>query len=345
MEKCKEMLIGGGKSLDLSPIKFDFSNNVELFDYMKGWAIFLVILTHCLPRAIRSQILFCTWGQMAVPIFLLITTALFFRNGVPTKFTFNIKRVYKRVIKPYLYLELTVFVISILLGVESFQSASSIVIHKIGFGPGRYYVPMFIIFSLLLPLTRFFWNSRFKIACLSVIAIIISILAIIFLPDTTYRFLPDAPYRYLPCRYLFLIPLGYIWATKGIELTKLTFSLSIISFIFLLVFHYSHIEFYPLFWTEQPWDYANWICYFWPAFFLPFVFRHFMALNILNSNFFIKWLGKRSYEIYLSQMTVFYFIGKIQIIESHLAVYCILSVFLSIIPIYIFDNFNKIKMR
>jgi hypothetical protein len=216
------------------------------------------------------------------------------------------------------------------LGIQTFHSATSLIIHKSGFGPGAYYVPMFVVYSFLLPLTCYFWNSRLKIACLSVITIMISILAITFLPDD--------PYRILPCRYLFLIPLGYIWATKGIELTKLTFFLSFISFIFILVFHYSHLNFYPFFCTKKPWDYANWICYFWPTFFLPFVFRHFMTLNILNSNHFIEWLGKRSFEIFLAQMTVFYFIRDISIIKSHLVIYCILSIVLSILPIYIYDK-------
>lgn len=319
-----------GKSFDSSPIRFDFSNNVELFDYMKGWAIFLVILNHYLPETVESLILFCVWGKMAVPIFLLVTTTLFFRKGVSTNLTFNINKLYKRAIKPYLFLVIIVYILSILFCFETIHSASSLVIHKMGFGPGSYYVPMYVIYSFLLPLTRYFWNSHLGIACLSVIIIIISILAIIFLPDN--------PYRILPCRYLFLVPLGYIWATKGIELTRLVLLLSFVSLVFLLVFHYSNLNFYPFFWTKRPWDTANWICYFWPAFILPFVFRHLMKLNLLNSNHFIKWLGKRSFELFMAQMTVFYFLSNLQIIRSHIIVYGILAFILSILPIYIYDK-------
>ena len=45
-------------NIDITPIKFDFSKNVELFDYIKGWSILFVILTHCWPRSFRSHILF-----------------------------------------------------------------------------------------------------------------------------------------------------------------------------------------------------------------------------------------------------------------------------------------------
>lgn len=318
----------------ITPIKFDFSKNVELFDYIKGWSILFVILTHCWPRSIRSHILFCTWGQMAVPFFLLISTALFFRKREVPSLSITISKLYKRVIRPYIILETVVLILSILFGIYSFHSALSNLLLRGGYGPGGYYIPMFVIYSLILPLSSLFFDSTLKTICFCLITIIISILAILFLPDV--------PYRILPCRYLFLIPLGYSWAKNGINLSISAFFLSMVSFFFLIVFHYSNISFHPLFWTKQPWDYANWICYFWPAFFLPFIFRYMMRINVFNTNYFIEWAGKRSLEIFFLQMTFFYFNGRLHLISTNLVLYTIVFMVLSILPIYIYDKwFSK----
>ena len=318
-------------NIDITPIKFDFSKNVELFDYIKGWSILFVILTHCWPRSFRSHILFCTWGQMAVPLFLLISTALFFRKSDVPSLSITINKLFKRVIKPYLYLELAVLIFSLLLGIHSLFSALSFLVYKGGFGPGSYYVPMFVIYSLILPFSFYLFNSTRKIVCFCILIIVISVISILFLPASLYRI--------LPFRYLSLIPLGYIWAKKGICFSILTFLLSIVSFFFLLVFHYSTISFFPIFWTEQPWDYANWICYFWPAFFLPFIFRELMRRNFLNTNFLFECAGKRSLEIFLLQMTLFFWIRRLPFIVENIIVYTIVSLILSFLPIYIYDNF------
>lgn len=315
---------------DLSPIRFDFSRNVELFDYIKGWSIIFVILQHCWPRWLRSHILFCTWGQMAVPLFLLTSTALYFRNRDVPSLSITISKLYKRVIRPYLFLELVVLVLSILFGIHSFHSALSDLIFRGGFGPGRYYVPMFVMYSFILPFSSIFFDSTLKTICFCLIAIVISVLAILFLHDD--------PYRILPCRYLFLIPLGYFGAKNEISLTLPTLLLSVVSLFFLLVFNYSDISFYPVFWTKQPWAYANWICYFWPAFFLPFIFRLLMRMNLFNTNLFIEWAGKRSLEIFLLQMTLFFCIRRLPTFTDNMVVYTFASLVLSLLPIYIYDK-------
>ena len=313
----------------LSPIRFDFSKNVELFDYLKGWSIIFVILQHCWPRWLRSYILFCTWGQMAVPLFLLVSTALYFRKSDIPSLSMTLSKLYKRVIHPYLLLELAVFVLTLLFGIHSLHSALSDLFLG-GFGSGRYYVPMFVMYSLILSLSSIFFDSTLKTACFCLFTIVISVLAILFLPND--------PYRILPCRYLFLIPLGYSWAKKGICLSIPTLLLSLVSLSFLLVFTYSDISFYPVFWTKHPWAYANWICYFWPAFILPFIFRFLMRKNLLNTNLFIEWVGKRSLEIFLLQMTLFFWIRRLPMITGNIVVYTIVSLGLSILPIYVYDK-------
>lgn len=318
-------------NIDTTPIKFDFSKNVELFDYIKGWSILFVILTHCWPRSFRSHILFCTWGQMAVPLFLLISTALFFKKNEVPSLSITLSKLYKRVIKPYIYLELVVLIFSLLLGIHSFSSAISFLVYKGGFGPGSYYVPMFVIYSLMILFSFIFFNSTRNIVCFCVIIVVLSFLAILLLPVSLYRI--------LPFRYLFLIPLGYMWAKKGICLSLFTLILSIVSFFFLLIFHYSTISFYPIFWTEQPWDYANWICYFWPAYFLPFIFRDLMRRIFLKTNLLFEWAGKRSFEIFLLQMTLFFWIRRLPLIVENLVVYTIVSLVLSFLPIYLYDIF------
>lgn len=270
---------------------------------------------------------------MAVPLFLLISTTLFFRHGRPTSIDFHLNKLWSRIIKPYCIFLLLMLICTLCLGIENAHSALGKIIHKGGFGPGAYYVPMFIQFSLILPLTTIFLSSCRRVFVLFILFLTISIASIIYLPSN--------PYRLLSARYLFLIPLGYLWAVKGIHLNLITLCLSLISFVSLLVFHYSHISFYPFFYTNYPWDYANWICYFWPAFFLPFVFRFLHKRNIVNTNKVFYYFGKRSYEIFILQMAVFYFLRHFGVITSHLPIYVFLSITLSTLPVYLFDKVKK----
>ena len=144
---------------------------------------------------------------MAVPLFLLISTALYFRKGVPEKLEFNLVKLYKRAVKPYIIVVSCVFILSLLFGLQDFCSACSVIVHKMGFGPGSYYVPMFVLYSLILPITCHFFTNNKRVIFLSIFLVVISFLSVQFLNADAYRILPG--------RYLFLIPLGYLWAGGG----------------------------------------------------------------------------------------------------------------------------------
>lgn len=315
-------------------LTFDFNHKIELFDYIKGMAILFVIMTHNISEEIRSTLLFCLWGQLAVPLFLLITTALFFRNGFPLyySYTTHVKKLWKRALKPYLIFVLIIALISLLTKTETFDSALEKIFRNGGFGPGNYYIPMFACYSLILPISSFFLESQKKQTIGIVLIIVISMLSINYLPFFIYRI--------LPIRYLMLIPLGYIWATKGVNLNCKTISLSLLSVVSLLVFHYSSIDFSPIFYTILPWDYANWICYFWPAFTLPFIFNYFYSISSCYFNRLICYLGKRSLQILFTQMAVFYYVekGMLQFMSHNQLLFIIISTFLSIAPIVTYDT-------
>lgn len=119
--------------------------------------------------------------------------------------------------------------------------------------------------------------------------------------------IPEWIYRLLVFRYIFIIPIGYILATKGLIIKKTTITLSIISTAFLLFFRYSSIDLHPIFFQTIAWNTCHWICYIFMCYLLLFLVQqgyHKAVKHHIPLAFLTK-LGQYSYEIFLFQM--FYF--------------------------------------
>lgn len=268
-------------------------------DYLKGVSIVFVILTHSL-YPIKDVLLFNLWGMQAVPFFLIISSSLFFRKGIPTTISFNLTKLTTRIILPYLLFSLVLASISIAVGKDTYSSAIIALVHDAGMGPGAYYVPLYIQYYLLLPLfALLIRKSKYPFLFTMLLSIVLEVLANHFLPIWIYRL---SVIRYLPLLYV-----GFRWATKGITLNNKTFLLSLFSAIAILILTYSGWRFNPLFCTFHPWEYANWICYAYPAFLLPFLFYALYQCSSKSLNHCIERLGKDSLEIFMMQMGVFYF--------------------------------------
>lgn len=123
-------------------------------DFLKGLCIICVILTHCLPAEIHKASAFVLWGDMAVPLFLMLQSYHVFRRADNTcmRFlnTFNWRKIWARIIKPFVLITLFTGLILIMSGLEP-QSVIRRAIVSGGIGPGSYYVWIYMQFVLLLP--------------------------------------------------------------------------------------------------------------------------------------------------------------------------------------------------
>lgn len=310
-------------------------------DYLKGMSIVFVILTHSL-YPIKDKFLFNLWGMQAVPLFLIISSALYFRNGVPTTFSFHFGKLFSRIIRPYFIFSLVLSGISIFVGKDTVYSAVVTILHDGGMGPGGYYVPLYVQYFLLLPLFAILIRKSTHPFFVTIsVSIVLEILANHYLPMWIYRL---SIIRYLPLLYA-----GYYWAQKGIRLNVMTLFLSLFSAVALLILTYSGWRFNPLFCTFHPWEYANWVCYAYPTFLLAFCLHVVYKCNFQSVNNFLQSLGKDSFEIYMMQMAVFYFF-PIEYFQEHFInlhpvfvyAFCsIVTMIASIAPVIIYKSIKR----
>ena len=121
--------------------------------------------------------------------------------------------------------------------------------------------------------------------------------------------IPEWIYRLLCIRYVFIIYLGYVLATKGFSINKKTMVLTILSLISICFFNYVNADLSPLFYKSvYKWSTCHWICYFFYAFLLIVLYKFFNKTSSTGTfNSFIQKAGKYSYEIFLFQMCYFEF--------------------------------------
>lgn len=122
--------------------------------------------------------------------------------------------------------------------------------------------------------------------------------------------LPENIYRLLAVRYIFLVPLGWLWKFKeGIVINWKTILLSILSLFAILYFEYLSVHDEPWFFTTK-WQFHRWPCYFWHMVSLEYLTL--FGNSLVNYELIIKYikvLASSSYEIFLVQMSVIYLIN------------------------------------
>lgn len=293
-------------------IEFNRNNHDSSIDYIKGLCILFVILTHCMYREELSSILFPYWGDTAVPIFLLIQVFHYYKRDDDIRIP-NLKKLWKRIIMPYILLVAITFALDYLIYYDNTNGRFDISLYWDKRGPGSYYIFIYLQFAFLLPLLAPLFK-RVSTKWLLILFLIVSQIFEIFFSLTQC---PDSIYRITFFRYTFLIFLGYLLATKGLIINKLTFVFSIISMLFIYVFNYTTFDLQPCFCTNLSfWPLCHWICYIYIAyFFLGFLkFLHFQTRHIHKITHFIEDMGKYSYEIYLFQI-FYYSIPKLYILQ------------------------------
>lgn len=232
-------------------------------DFVKGFCILSVVLTHSLPTVCQDYLLFMLWGGMAVPLFLLIQVFHAYKAGLDSHKKILSLKVVKRIVVPFLLTLCFVGVIRVLKG----NPLNEVVLGFLtgGGGAGSYYPWIYIEFAVLLVLFRPFLK-RLKIHQIFLCFLVQSILLEYVCSATT---ISPWLYRITFFRYLFLIALGIDWVYNGIKLDKKRLLLSIIGACFIVLFQYFNPDLEPLFF-HTAWNSFHWVCYFYVAYLLMF---------------------------------------------------------------------------
>lgn len=319
-------------------IKFNRTGYDSQIDYIKGLCILFVIWTHCISRGELSKILFPYWGDTAVPIFLIIQVFHYFKKGVNYRIP-NIIKLWKRILQPFIIMIALMFLAQFLIFYNETDGAFTPSLYWNKRGPGSYYIFIYLEFALVIPL----FVPLFKKVSVKWLFLIFVILSQLTELICCIKQCPDNIYRILFFRYLFLIFLGFLLATKGLELNRLTYFGGFISIVSLYLFNYTNIDMEPFFYTSlDNWKCCHWICYFYIAYFIiTFLKYTYSKLTICNRFLSsVKIVGKYSYEIYLFQIfyyaTISIYINKIlTIIEDYTIqriLYFTISTIICILP-------------
>lgn len=316
----------------------------ETVDVLKGFAILYVLFTHSMPLFLKNLTMFDLWGGMGVPIFLLIQVFHYYKRGLDKTPAINPVKVLKRVVAPFILAELAIILLKCIMG-EPFSESFMGCLSNWGYGPGEYYVWIYLQFVLLLPLTTYIFK-KIEVRCAPVAFIGMSAALEIICSITD---IAEHTYKFLFFRYFFLIYLGYLWAKNDIILNRKYLLLSIASMIAILVFDLSGESFEPFFYGSS-WKCFHWISYFYPFALLPIILVGLHSRLHKSIRTVITLMGKYSWQIFCLQLVVFSFMST-QVFtfignESIRGVlYMIASILMSVIPVLLYKKYINITSK
>jgi len=210
------------KTITLSKTGYD-----PFIDFLKGACIVFVILTHCISPTFHKYSLFCLWGDMAVPLFLLIQVFQTYKKGTNNVSVKPVKLL-NRIVIPFLITQAFGVVVLFFTSIQLIPSLS-----QFGdIGPGAYYPYIYLQFVILLLMLAPLFNRVKHTWMLWVLFLVVSELLELF----SIKYIQPNVYRFLFFRYTFLIFLGWFLTKDKIVLNALPFILSILSMFAILVF-------------------------------------------------------------------------------------------------------------
>ena len=87
------------KAMWKKTITFNLSGYDPFIDFLKAYSIIFVVISHILPLGYYKYIFFDVWGNMQVPMFVLIQVFHAYKKNVKPKL--NWKSLFKRICLPY----------------------------------------------------------------------------------------------------------------------------------------------------------------------------------------------------------------------------------------------------
>jgi fucose 4-O-acetylase-like acetyltransferase len=275
-------------------------------DYIKGVAILMVIVLHCLT-VFKRALFTLLYIEQAVPLFLITTAFLFFSktsNAGRTNLLvdkLNVKKTVKRIFVPFIVFEIIIVLILLL---KSCFSLPTFVLSA-GIGYGSYYPWVFFQYWLILPFCLFIFSKFNKWG--GVVLIFVSVLCsflFYYCSQTVDKRLVDASWRLFVGRYIFVPYIAWLLFEKKFVL-KYYFPLVIIGIVFMVVHQYIfNLE--PWFYTTKSysWRGVNFPTYYYSGFLFLIMYKFLPYRNSTLKNV-LQFFGKNSWEIFLGQMLFF----------------------------------------
>lgn len=281
-------------------ILFNTKGYDGFIDFIKAYAILCVIFGHTFEFAL-DKVGYGLWAGMQVPLFILIQVFHYYKKN---NNRFYLWKILKRVMIPFFVLEIITFLLAYYVGYNDTRTLVRTALCG-GYGPGSYYPWVYIQIASMLPLFALILTNFDNKTSLVIFLLICEFTEIFF----SIIDLPEALYRLLAMRYIFLIYLGWLWVKEGILVNYITIILSLISLSSVVYFEYFSVSDEPYFFSTG-FKFHRWPCYFYVSYGLT------VLLHILWSKFdryfyfqkAYKFLAAASYEIFLVQMSLFYFI-------------------------------------
>lgn len=334
-------------------------NRDSFIDFLKGVSILWVILTHNIPFIYQERIFFPLWGEQAVPIFLLIQIYHGYnklnKEEILEKYFSkkNYLKLLKRIIYPFLIVFSIQLIILFLINVLNIKDINFISILKAGgYGPGSYYIWIYLQFFFLIPIFYPILKKFNKVA-----SILIFIFIAEFFEITSSLFqIHDSVYRLLFFRYFFLLYLGYYLSVYELRINIPIFILSLTSILFIILQNYFNYDLEPFVFSSE-WAGFYWFSYFYTAFLLLYILKK-MHERFFSKSFkkIIEKIGIYSYEIYLCQMFIFGFFSRqiFNIIISQTGIknnfiqtlaYIIVTTIISVCPVLFYKKYEISRLQ
>lgn len=328
----------------LNTIKLNSGGYSEEIDMLKGYAILFVLINHSMPLFLKKLVIFDLWGGMGVPLFLLIQVFHYYKRGLDNTPQINFLKIFKRVILPFVWAESCIIILKSVMGESPIGSIIGC-FTSWGYGPGEYYIWIYLQFVLLLPLTTTIFQ-RLNHKYIAMLFITISVALEIMCSISNIE---EHTYKFLFFRYFFLIYLGYMWAIYDIKLNRKYVVLSIVSIIFILVFDYSGISLTPLIY-DSSWTCYHWISYFYPFALFPILLRGIYGMLGNRLQNVLVQMGKYSWQIFCLQLVVFSFMSTsvFAFIDSEVirgVLYMGSSILMSIFPVLMFKKMANCQIK
>lgn len=97
-------------------ISFNKSGYDPFIDFLKAYAIIMVVFTHCIPTSVHNHLLGCLWIDVQVPLFLLIQVFHAYKKERAPEV--NMKKMATRIVLPFAFIQIVIFVILALFSKE-----------------------------------------------------------------------------------------------------------------------------------------------------------------------------------------------------------------------------------
>ena len=125
-------------------ISFNKSGYDPFIDFLKAYAIIMVVFTHCIPTSVHDYLLGCLWIDVQVPLFLLIQVFHAYKKERTPEV--NIKKMATRIVLPFAFIQIVIFVVLALFSKEDIYKLLNTCV--LGGGTGLVPITFWYIFNL-----------------------------------------------------------------------------------------------------------------------------------------------------------------------------------------------------